>query len=145
MSLKVVVAIVVVILLLPVIAALWPKPLTFERIRDGFEGKGLVVEQYTPVEPPALQAVEQVYMNVAGARVDVYRYDDRGKIAKQLEYQKPDAGTVIVESWNLAQSLGAAQPKKIPTAVGRNGMFMLVVMGDSQELCNRILRAFKEV
>lgn len=141
---KVVVVIIIVILLIPLVMKLWPEPLTFGAIQQAFEQNGFDVANAREVQPAGLEAAAQVSMSVDGARVDIYRYDDRGVIAKQIEYQKPDAGTVIVESWNLAESLGAAQPKKLPFAAGRNGMFMLTVTAESKALCNRIVATFKK-
>jgi len=84
-------------------------------------------------------------MVVNGARVDIYQYDDEGRIVRNLEYRKKDAGTAIVETWNLAQSLGAAPSKNRPESSGRNGMFLIIATGDDQALLNEIVRIFKSL
>jgi hypothetical protein len=90
-------------------------------------------------------AVEQFSMVVNGAQVDVYRFEDEGKIATQLEYQKPDAGSAIVETWNLSESLGAAKPKNKPVLALRNGMFLCTIAHEDKELRGRIGKVFSSM
>jgi len=140
---KVVIAIVVVVVLIPIIPRLLPKPVTFERAEAVFKEGGYAVSEVRVETAPMLGAVEQVSMIVDGAQVSIYRFDSEGKVAIQLEYQKPDAGTAIVETWNLSESLGAAKPKNKPVAAGRNGLFMITATSDNTELRNKLVVLFK--
>jgi len=135
----------VVLILVPVLPKILPKPMTFERIKAGFEAAGLPLTDYAPLPQPGLEAVEQVGMYIGDVRVDVYHYDDEGKIAKQLEYQKKDAGTAIVETWNLAQSLGAAPSRNLPSMAARRGRFMAVATGPNEAMVKRVIEVFRKL
>lgn len=140
---NVVIAIIVGLFLLPVVVKILPKPLTFERFEKSFERNGMKVEDIQPAGAPANEAIAQASMKVDGAQVDLYQYDDEGKIAKNFEYQKPDVGQAIVDSMHLAEALGAAKPKNIPTSAARRGMFMLVVASEDGALRARVVAAFQ--
>jgi len=145
---KVIVAVVVLVVLIPVLPKLWqmlPEPVTLDRIEPAFTAAGLAVSGVARTENPGLGAVEGVSMVVNGANVTVYRFDSEGKIAAQLEYQKPDAGSAMVEAWNISESLGAAKPKNRPSSAGRNGMFMIVSTGEDKALNQRIVQIFKSL
>lgn len=136
--------IVVILIAIPVLPRLMPTPLTMDGIEAGFKAAGFTVaDMQTPA--PQLGAVEERLMTVNGASVEVYRFEDEGKIATQLEYQKPDSGSAIVETWNLSESLGAAKPKSKPVSASRNGMFMLVVIGEDKALRDRVVQAFNRL
>ena len=140
---KVLIAAVVLILALPILPLIIPKPVTFERIQAALAAQGLSVTDVREVTRPQNQAVAEVAMSVNGAPVHMYLYDHQGKIAKQLEFQKPDPGSQIVATWNLSESLGAAKPKNKPLSAVRNGMFMLTVESEDKALRDRIVRIFK--
>ena len=141
---KVVIAVVAFVVLLPVVLRLLPKPFTVERFQAALEAAGFVVGDVRKMDAPAVPgAVEAFSMTVNGAQVDVYRFDDEGKIATQLEYNKPDAGTAIVESWGLADALGAAKPKNKPVLPLRNGMFMALIADEDKTLRERVGRVFR--
>ena len=142
---KVVIIVVVGLVLLPLLPKIIPKSFTMESVEPGFRTAGFTVEGARPVEPPQNEALEQLSMTVNGLQVDVFRYDDEGKIAKQLEFQKPDSGSAIVEAWGLAQTLGAAKPVNKPVTPERRGMFMIVVTGDDKALRLRIAESFKHL
>ena len=143
---KILIAVVVVIVLLPVAQRLIPKPFTSERFQAALKDKGLVVTDAGKSGSPSVPgAVEQFSMVVNGAQVDVCRFDDEGKIATQLEYQKPDAGSAIVETWNLSESLGAAKPKNKPVLALRNGMFLCIIAHEDKELRGRIGKVFSSM
>lgn len=140
---KVLIAIVVLVLAIPILPLIIPKPVTFERIQAALAAQGLAVTDVNEVTLPQNQAVAEVAMSLNGAPVHIYLYDHEGKIAKQLEFQKPDAGSQIVATWNLSESLGAAKPKNKPLSAARNGMFMLTVESEDKALRDRIVRIFK--
>jgi hypothetical protein len=142
---KFVVLVVVVLAAIPFIPKLLPKPASFERAVAAFQAANLEVTDYAEPQPPGLESIAQASMVVNGARVDIYLYDDEGRIVRNVEFRKKDAGSAIVETWNLAQSLGAAPSKNRPEASGRNGMFMIVATGDDQALLNEIVRIFKSL
>ena len=58
---------------------------------------------------------------------------------------KKDAGTAIVETWNLSESLGAAPNRNIPTYHGRRGKVMIVVTTPDEGLGRRVVDAFKKL
>jgi len=142
---KIAIVAVVLLLLLPLLPYLIPKPVTFQRIQDALAAAGFSVTGAAEVTPPQNQAVAEVTMLVNGEPVRIYLYDDEGKIAKNLEYQKPDAGSQMVESWGLREALGAAKPKNKPLSAARNGLFMLTVESEDAGFRSRVVRVFKGV
>lgn len=141
---KILILIVVMAVVLPLIPLIMPKPMTFERIKAGLETK-FTLEEYEEAPQPQLQSIKQVGMYIDTARVMILQYDDEGKIAKQREFQKKDPGQAMVESWGLAQSLGAALPKETPMMTERRGMFLIIVSGPDEQLLRRILETFKNL
>lgn len=141
----VVILLVAVPVLLPIIQGLLPEPIAFERAVAGFQAAGLPLSEHSVVAAPQLEAIAQISMRIGNAQVDIYHYDNEGKIVKQLEYQKKDAGTAMVETWNLAQSLGAAPSRNRPSVAARKGMFMIVATGDDKALLNRIVNTFRSL
>lgn len=139
---KVALTLLLLAIVLPFLPKLVPEPLSFERFQAGFQAAGLAVEDFHPVSP-SMEAVEQVQATVGGALVNIYRYDNEGKIAKHLEYQKQDPGAAMVESWGLAQSLGAAVPQQTPSRSARRKRFLLTVSGPDEAVLNTIVRAFQ--
>lgn len=137
--------IVVIAIAAPFLKELLPKPVTFERAVAAFKAAGFDVEDYAEREYPELDSVAQANMSIKNAIVGIYQYDDEGKIVRNLEYRKKDAGTAIVEAWGLAQSLGAAPSKNKPEFSARNGMFMIIATGDDEELLKRIVQIFKSL
>ena len=142
---KVIIGVIAVVILGPVILSMWPKPVTFQRIREAFERDGFSVGNVEIIKPPHRESVAQAYMTVNGASVSIYRYDHVGKSAKPAEYLKPDPGSAMVEAWNLSESLGAAKPPPQRTFAARNGMYMLTVTSEKKELRDRIIHVFKNV
>ncbi len=140
---KAIIVAVILIALLPVLPMIIPKPMTFDRITTAIRDAGLPIEGYTEPVTPGLESIAQVSLYVAGVRVDIYQYDDEGKIARHLEYQRPDPGTAVVEAWGLAQSLGAAPSRNLPTLAARRGKFMIVATGEDKALLQRIIDIFR--
>jgi len=144
-ALKLGLGVAVVLVALPFLVRLWPEPLTMERIRHGFETSGLPVEGMRLAPHPSNESVAELNFMVNGVSVAVYEYDNAGTIARYQEYNKKDPGTAIVESWNLAQSLGAAVPKPTPTRCVRRGYFLLVAIGDDTATLNRVAEVFQQL
>ncbi len=142
---KALIAVVVVFALLPVVVQLMPKAITPERFVDALKAAGFSVEEVQSAPNPALGAVAQWSMKVNGADVQLYKFDDRGKLALQYEYQKPDAGSVIVESWNLSESLGAAKPKNKPITPMEKKMHLMTVTSEDNDLRARVARVFNSL
>lgn len=140
---KLAIAAVVLVILIPFLPMIIPKSMTFDRITTAIRDGGMPIEQYTEPPTPGLESIAQVSFYTLGARVDIYQYDDEGKIARHFEYQKQDPGTAIVEAWGLAQSLGAAPSRNLPTLAARRGKFMIVATGEDKELLKRIIDMFK--
>ncbi|HOZ47421.1 MAG TPA: hypothetical protein PLO37_13750 [Candidatus Hydrogenedentes bacterium] len=138
---NVIIAIVVILLLVPLIPKLMPKKLSIQRIEYGLQAQGFAVGSIEEVKRPENEAAQQWNMTVNGQKTSAFFYTDVGAIAKQHEYHKKDAGTAIVETWNLAQSLGAAPNRNIPEFVARNNMWLFIVRSPDKELGRRIATA----
>jgi hypothetical protein len=138
-----VVALAILIPLLPKLMQMMPEAVTLDAIEPAFTKAGFAVSNVATLPSPGLGAVGEISMVVNGANVTVYEFENEGKIAAQLEYQKPDAGSAIVETWNLSESLGAAKPKNRPSSAARNGMFMIVATGEDKALNAKIVQLFK--
>jgi hypothetical protein len=140
---KLVILIVVLVLAFPFLVKLIPEPMTVERVTAAFEAAGYVVANLEELAGPQREAARHWQMTVDGYRVELFRYDNHAKLVKNLEYLKPDAGSVMVEASNLAQQLGAAPNPNLPTAVDRKGDWMLLVQGEDKTKCVEIVRVFK--
>ena len=138
-----VVIVAVIVLLIPLIARMMPEAVTFERAQAAMENCGLEVSGVNRTPTSTYGAIEMMTMDVGGAGVEIYLFDNEGKIVKQLEFEKPDSGSVIVETWNLSESLGAAKPKRLPRKAARNGMFMIAVTCENRDLRARLIDAFQ--
>lgn len=141
---KILVLIGLAVLLLPVIVRVLPESMSVERVRQAFEGAGYEVHGLETVESPERDAAEQWRFRIDDYRIDLYRYANEGKIAKNHGYLKPDVGSAIVESMNLAQQLGAAPSKNLPTAVQRKGMWLFHVRGEDKARCRALADLFKK-
>ena len=133
---------VLALLLIPVVSKYRPRAASFDRAQAAFTAAGMTITEYQERSQPSLDSIAEVYMYVDAASVSIYHYGSEGKIAVQLGYQKDDPGAAIVESWGLAQALGAAESKNVPQRSLRNGMFMLIARGYDEELLNRIVSVF---
>ena len=142
---KFIVFIVAVFLATPFLMKLIPEPMSFERARAGFEKAGLAVSDFALAPNPGQRAVAEAGMLVNGVNVSIFQFDNEGKISTAMEYQKKDAGTAIVETMGLAQSLGAAVRKETPSRAVRRGMFMMVATGQDREMVNRIADVFERI
>lgn len=132
----------VLLVAIPIVPKLIPEAMTLDKVESALTAAGYTLTDVRNVDVPRLGAIAMKEMTVNGASVELYEFDDEGEIAKQLEYQKPDAGSAIVETWNLSESLGAAKPKSKPVKAARNGMFMLVVMSEDKALRERVASVF---
>ncbi len=142
---KLLVLALVVFVAAPFVAPYWPKPASFERTRDALKAAGMQVEGYQETPAPGRDAAKGANLTADGIAVELYWFNSEGKIATQLEYTKKDAGTAIVESMNIAQSLGAAQPVQTPSASARNGMYMIVATGPDAQKVRQIVSVFESL
>lgn len=138
---KIITIVILVAVLFPVIPMILPKPITIERIKAAFENAGLTVSDFSQ-GGRALEAAESWYLSIGEARVEIYRYEEYAKLVKNIEYQKDDPGSVIVEAWNLSESLGAAKNPNPPVSAVKKGKFMMVVKSFNKELRKQIVVAF---
>jgi hypothetical protein len=113
--------------------------MSYERIESAFRAAGYQLKN--PRNEPEIGrgAVEGWSFYVDGFRVEVLSYSDRGEIAANFEYLKPDARSVMVESMNIAQSPGARRPIE-KSHVGRRGIFLVYVRGPDKFKCARLTR-----
>jgi hypothetical protein len=142
---KFVIVAAVLLLAAPFLMRLLPEPVTFDRAKLAFGQAGLSVSDFQMAATPGQRAVAEAYMMVNGVSVSIFQFDHEGKISTAMEYQKKDAGSVMVESMNLAQNLGAAVRKETPSRAVRRGMFMLVATGQDQAMVNRIADVFESM
>lgn len=140
--LKYVIFAAVILLAAPFVMRLMPKPVTFERAKTAFDKAGMAVSQFQMAPSPDQRAVAEADLVVNGVNVSILQFDNEGKIATAMEYQKKDAGTAIVETWNLAQNLGAAVHKDTPSRAVRRGMFMMIATGQDKAMVDRIAEVF---
>jgi hypothetical protein len=142
---KVLIAFGVALVALPILPKLMPVAFSYERVQEAFQKAGLTVGNVNTDAGTHMGALDGVTMDVGSARVGIYHFDNEGKIAKQQEYNKTDAGTAIVETWNLSESLGAAKPKNKPLDVARNGMYLILVESEDKALRAKIVQTFKSI
>jgi hypothetical protein len=142
---KVFIYAVLILVALPFLPYILPKAMTFERIRAGLEQGGFTLQDFQTLPTPGNEAIGQIAMTIDDAHVDVYQYDDEGKIARYHEYQKKDPGQAMVEAWGLAQSLGAAPSKNLPSLAARRRMFLMVATGPDEALLKRIIDRFQKL
>ena len=140
---------VVLLIAAPFIVPMLPKAATFERAKEAYETAGYTVTDYKE-GTPSLQAVDMATMRIkdvglSGARVDLYLYDDEGKIVKNLTYQKSSSGTTLPGLAALATSLGAAKNPNLPCESARNGMMMIVATGEDRDELKMIVKIFKRL
>jgi len=145
---KIAIAGVLVLLALPILPRLIPAGKTLDRFQAAFEEGGYAVERASVSTTPQLEAIGQLSMTVDGAHVEIYHFDDEGKIAKQMEFQKPGPGSAQVDAFGLSElaaAVGAAKPKNKPVTVARNGKFLLVVTSEDDALRARIKATFSSL
>ncbi|MCX8065068.1 MAG: hypothetical protein N3G21_07840 [Candidatus Hydrogenedentes bacterium] len=142
---KVIIFIFIVVFIAPLVLRFLPAPLTLEKIIDELGKAGYRMENLTFADSPANESIRQVSFYIRDAWVNIYEYDDEGKIAKYAEMYKKDPGTILVETWGLAQALGSAPSKNKPERVARKKNFLLVVQGEDTTLLNRIVEVFNRL
>jgi len=135
----------VVLLAAPFAMRLMPKPVTFERAKFALEKAGMTVGDFQMAQTPGQRAAAEADCMVNGVTVNIYQFDNEGKIVSAMEYQKKDAGTAIVETMNLAANMGAAVHKETPSRAVRRGMFMLVATGEDKRMVERIASVFESM
>ena len=139
---KAIVIIVMLIIAFPFVPKLLPKPMTIERVESSFKATGLQIDSQSK-GGAALEAAESWYYTIGTASVEVYRYENHAKLVKNQEYQKDDAGSIMVEAWNLSESLGAAKNPNPRADTAKKKMFMIVVKCDDNNLRGKIISAFR--
>lgn len=142
---KVLIGVVIAVVAFPAFISFFPEAHTMESLRAGFDAKGWNVDDFQEIQPPGLESARQVNMLVRGAYVELYQYDDVGKLAKQYEYQKPGSGEGIANSMGIASSLGARTKEPPPFVAGKNGMFMIVTTGLDKPQLLELVRVFQSL
>lgn len=137
--------IIVLLVLLPLIPRLIPQEKTFDTFQAAMEKKGFSIANVKEIKPPQQGAIAERELTINDIRVEFFRFDDEGKIATQYEYNKPDAGSAIVEAWNLSEKLGAAKPAERSYYPARNGMLLLIVYTEDKALRMQIVKAFESI
>lgn len=136
---KVIILIIALVLIAPFIPKLLPKPMTTERIVAGLKAAGFTVTDPVEESSPMYESIQQWNLQVNGVQVGLYLYNDEGLIVKNVEYQRPDAGTAIAESMNLRAALGAAKDPNLPVFVCRKKMFMALARTEDKALGQKII------
>lgn len=140
---KAIILIIAIVVLLPVVVRLIPEPMSIERVEKAFEDGGYMIAGLEEAGTAQREAVQEWRFTVEGYRVEVYRYDSEGKIAKNLAYLQPDPGQEMVVAMNLAQQLGAAESKDLPSAAVRKGKWLIYVVGKDKSFCKTLAAVFK--
>ena len=122
---------------------LLPKPVTFDRARLAFETAGLTITEFQMAQSPGQRAIAEADLTVNGVYVNIFLFDNEGKIVTAMEYQKKDAGSAIVEQMHLAENLGAAVRKETPSIPVRRGMYMMIATGQDLAMVKRIAAVFE--
>lgn len=140
---RVLVTVIALVIVSPVVLYFIPQSFDMERFQASLKAAGFVVEDFRKSDTTAVPgAVESYSMTVNGAQVDIYRFDNEGKIATQYEYNKPDKGMAIAQSTGLLNAMGLAAPKTRPILALRNGMYLALISHEDKTLNQRIGRIF---
>lgn len=142
---KVIVLIIAILLLIPVIAYIFPEELTVESIQAKLKARGFTIEDVQEAKRPMNEADKQWTMKINGERTDLYFYTDSAKLTTQREYQRKDPGTAIVESMHLRESLGAAPNPNLPTYIGKRQKFMMIVTTNNEPFGRRLIYNFEDL
>jgi hypothetical protein len=136
--LKAFIIIVILIIGVPFLLNLRPERLTYERIEAAYRAAGYTLENSTN-EGTDLdrEETEGWSFYIDGYRIEVLRYTDRAKMVTNLEYLKPDSGSLMVESMNIGQSLGQTKPTEKSHAK-RRGSFIVYVRGPDRAKCHAL-------
>jgi hypothetical protein len=136
--LKAFILIVILIIAAPFLLDLLPEPLTYERIEAAYRAAGYTLENSINEEANlGREEAEGWSFYIDGYRIEVLRYTDRAKMVTNLEYLKPDPGSIMVESMNIAQSLGQTRPTEKSHAKCR-GSFIVYVRGPDRAKCHAL-------
>jgi len=140
---KVLITVIALVVVSPVVLHFIPKSFDVERFQAALKAAGFVVEDVRKSDTVAVPgAVEAYSMTVNGAQVDLFRFDNEGKIATQYEYNKPDKGMAIAQSTGLLNAMGLSAPKTKPILALRNGMYLALISHEDKTLNQRIGRVF---
>ncbi len=151
--LKIAVLVLVALAMAPVLLTLLPEPLAMADVPQAFTKAGFDVVAFNPVVPPQLEAAEHYRLrwqlpdppgNTAALTGGIYRFTNEGTIRKQYEYNKPGTGEGIAQAFVASAGLGTARKPK-PVGVGRNGMYLLVITGESKTAVKRAVAVFERL
>jgi len=112
------------LILIPVLAPLFPSQLTVEGIEEGMIGHGFTIGNEQTVDPPEAGAITQKAMTVNGADAYLYQFDSELKLEAQRKLLKSSFGD---------------------DSVARNQMFLLAVVTFNDDLRRRVCRAFESL
>lgn len=140
---KRILAVALAIILLPIVIALWPHPISYTRFRDNLEGYGLVIKNAKSIGKPAHGALEEVRFTANGAAVQMFRFDDAAKMETCYQlYRDPTRARE-----NLARLLaeGFTIDLRAPTVAARNQWYVITVTTDNDSLRDTILGIFRRL
>jgi len=141
---KAILIVVIVIALLPLIVHLKPKPFDPEAFLKAVGADGFQLTHVTDRDHPDLGSIRQITFQVNGDFVNLYHFDDPGKLNVQMTMQQPDPEESFVKKMHLRKALGAAPDPNKKVTVVRNGMWMLVIMSDNEPMTNDVVKEFKK-
>lgn len=131
------------ILILPIAIALWPRPLTFQRLRDRLERQNLTVKDVKSIGSPAHGATQEVRFTVNEAVVQLFHFDDKQKLeACHQLYRDP---TKARQALSRLLSQGVPLDLRAPTVTARNQWYVLTVTTDNDALRDAILVVFRRL
>jgi len=140
---KRILAIGLAIIVLPIVFALWPKPVSFPRLRTQLEGYGLTITNAKSIGTPAHGAIQEVRFTANGAAVQLFRFDDKSAMEKCFQLYR-DSTRARQALARLLQE-GFPVDLRAPTVVGRNEWYVLTVTTDDDSLRDIILGIFRSL
>ena len=140
---RVLITVVALVVVSPVVLYFIPKSFDVEQFQAALKAAHFEIADFRKSDAIAVPgAVESYSMTVNGAQVELYRFDNEGKIATQYEYNKPDKGMAIAQSTGILNALGMSAPKPKPVLALRNGMWLALISHEDKTLNQRIGRIF---
>lgn len=131
------------ILLLPLVIALWPREVSFPRLRDNLERYGLTIKDAKSIGKPRHGAIAEVRFLANNAAVQLFRFDDKTKM--EACYQLYRDSVKAREALLQPLKEGFSADLRAPTVVARNGWYVLTVTTDDDNLRDIILGIFRSL
>ena len=141
---KIIALVIVMIVCLPLLPSLIPKARTIERVEAAYIEAGYTITDLRAAAAGNRESAESWTFRVDGYRVEVFRYDSEGKIAKHVGNLQQDVGSAFAASMNLREQFGAAPDPNLPSVALRKGKWMVHVVGEDRARCQALANILKK-